>query len=263
MAEKQVGQSGPEASSEEQTTNRLLRELHRLLKKRSQLREQIEQVRRSIRAREYVLEQVKQQLEQKREELKSLRKTIHEREVDRQIKEERIRELQRRLNECKNNKEYQLLLQERDAQKAALGRLEDETLELLEREDQLKAQIAELEKKLQEEETKLHEFREKQQAEVARLQAELEQLAEETRATEAQLPAEMRESYNRLVRQKDEDAIAAVEHRGDVTFICQGCYSTLPPQLGLQLFEGRWGLCSTCGRLLYLDMGTVRSGDTT
>ena len=263
MSEKETipGEAAP--TSDEQSPQVVLRELHRLQRRVAGLRDQIERSRRSVTARQRLLKDREQELESVRQEKKALLKTIHEREVDSKIKEERLRELQVRLNQCKNNKEYQLLLQEQAAQKAALGRLEDETLELLERVDQITARIEELERELDRHRQELAAYAAEQEQAVAKLTEELTKTQQELQQAEARLPSDLRETYARLVRHLGPEAIAIVERRGQLQFACLGCHNTLPIQVGVQLCEGQWVQCPSCGRLVYLDTATGHLRDTT
>ena len=77
-------------------------------------------------------------------------------------------------------------------------------------------------------------------ADVARLEAEL-------REAETALPDDVGELYRRGVRQKGEDALAAVENQ-----CCSGCNQQVPLNLWTKIMIGRPAFCKTCGRLLYM-----------
>jgi predicted nucleic acid-binding Zn-ribbon protein len=53
--------------------------------------------------------------------------------------------------------------------------------------------------------------------------------------------------YQRTVRQKGEDALAAVENQ-----YCGGCNQHVPLNLCSQVILGKPVACRTCGRLLYM-----------
>ncbi len=257
MAEESVaasrGDSEPEADS---SPAAVLRSLHRWHQKRARAAEKIRRAQRTCELRRQAITEKEQQLEQARQQLKELRRQIDLKEIDQKTKEQRIAELTRRLHECKTNREYALLLSERKAQEAAAGRLEDELLELMEREDQLKARLDELKRELEQVRQEVAQFEAETSEKIAQYEQALKQAEQELARVEQQIPKsppELRETYQRLVRQKGADAIATVEEREDLTFVCLGCYSTLPPQIGMQLHAGEWVLCSSCGRLLYLD----------
>jgi predicted nucleic acid-binding Zn-ribbon protein len=61
------------------------------------------------------------------------------------------------------------------------------------------------------------------------------------------LPAEVQEHYKRVVRQKGEDALAAVEEQ-----TCAGCYTGVPINVCNRILLGNPVFCKTCGRLLYI-----------
>lgn len=256
MADESVAASRGEGEQAESSPASILRQLHRWHQNRARAEENIRRARRTAELRRQAINDKEQELESVRQQLNDLRRQVHLKEVDQKSKEERIAELTRRLNECKSNREYSLLLTERKAQEAAAARLEDELLELMEREDQLKARLDELKRELEQVQHEVAEFEAQTKEKIAQYERALTEAEAELARVEAQIPtqpADLRETYRRLVRQKGADAIATVEEREDLTFICLGCYSTLPPQIGMQLHAGEWVLCSSCGRLLYLD----------
>jgi len=257
MADESVAASRGEGEHEaESSPATILRQLHRWHTNRTRARENIQRAHRLIQLRRQLISEKQQELDTTKQRLQELRRQIHLKEVDQKAKEERIAELTRRLNECKTNREYALLLSERKAQEAAAGRLEDELLELLMREDELKGKLEELRRELEKVRQEVAEFEEQTERKVSEYEQRLEEAERELARVEALLPPtprELRETYQRLVRSKGADAIATVEEREGLTFVCLGCYSTLPPQLGMRLHADEWVLCSSCGRLLYLE----------
>jgi predicted nucleic acid-binding Zn-ribbon protein len=78
------------------------------------------------------------------------------------------------------------------------------------------------------------------QGDVTRLEAEL-------KTTEASLPGEFREVYQRVVKSKGSDGMAKVEND-----CCGGCFQQVQPNRISQLVMEHAVLCTSCGRLLYL-----------
>jgi uncharacterized protein len=131
--------------------------------------------------------------------------------------------------------------------------LEDEILEAFERIDALKPAVPEAEAaitaardKLAAEEAKVRDESGQLQAEVARIRGELE-------AVEQELTIDLREKYERVVRHKGADGMAAVDGRS-----CGGCHQQITTQQFSELLAGRIVTCRNCGRLLY----TPESGST-
>ena len=77
-------------------------------------------------------------------------------------------------------------------------------------------------------------------ADVKRLEAELVE-------SEKGLPDDFRDAYQRLVKSKGSDAMAAIEGEN-----CGGCYQTITSNMFNSLLMSKLVACANCGRLLYL-----------
>ena len=84
-------------------------------------------------------------------------------------------------------------------------------------------------------------------AEHATVEAELVRVEAELRQAEVNLPPDVRDAYQRVVKSKGSDAMAQVD--GDS---CSGCYSNITPNMQNALQLDRLVFCQSCGRLLYL-----------
>jgi predicted nucleic acid-binding Zn-ribbon protein len=252
ITEEETESAGPPAAGF------LLRQLHRLHTQRTALQERLERAQIQLQSRQTLVARKEQELAAKKEELKKLRQQIDLRELDRKVKENRLAELQQRLNECRNNREYSLLLGERKAQLAAKARLEDEILELMIREEEGRAALKHLEQELADEKSKVERFAQEVGIQQQGLAREIQAVDQQLVELEKHLPEEVRDSYRRLVRQRGSEAVAPVQAREDGTvYVCLGCYNLIPRQLGAQLRLGQWVQCTSCGRFLYLDEATV------
>ncbi|MDZ7618964.1 MAG: hypothetical protein U1E05_18310, partial [Patescibacteria group bacterium] len=125
--------------------------------------------------------------------------------------------------------------------------LADEAIEALERIDAMAPRLAEAAdalKKARDKATTTHADVEREmpliKGDITRLEAELKEV-------ELALPAESKELYDRVVRQRGEDALAAVEGQN-----CLGCYTNVPLNVCNQIMLGYPVFCKTCGRLLYI-----------
>jgi len=79
------------------------------------------------------------------------------------------------------------------------------------------------------------------------IQEDVERLQAEMKEVEQGLPGEFKESYNRLVRSRGEDALSLVEGH-----YCSGCNRQIPINRINELMMGKPVTCLSCGRLLYL-----------
>src|SRR5947208_3475117 len=64
---------------------------------------------------------------------------------------------------------------------------------------------------------------------------------------EATLADDIKPAYDRLIASKGEDAMSAVENK-----TCIACYTGITAQNYNDLVQGRFLLCKSCGRILYL-----------
>jgi uncharacterized protein len=160
--------------------------------------------------------------------------------------EAKIADLEGKLNACKTNREYQTLRDQVAADRMATKVLEDEILEALERIDSLKPAVPEAEAAIRvaaqtkaAEEAKVAGEKDQLDAEVARIRGDLETL-------ERELADDVRERYDRVVRHKGADGMAAVDGRS-----CGGCHQQITSNMLSELLAGRIVTCRSCGRLLY------------
>lgn len=225
----------------------VLRLLHRIQRQLTDLRERLDRGPRQIHAAEAHVKQCEGQLVQTKDEAKSLRMTVDKQQLQLNVGEEKVRDLRRKLNAATSNREYQALLEQIAADEMANSVLTDEILEAMEQSEAFQKNIAKAEAALAAAQKKAEEVR----GEVARrepsLQADLARLEAELRQSEATLPDDIRERYDRIVRQKGEDALAVIENQ-----CCGGCNQQVPLNLYSQVMLGQPVGCKTCGRLLYL-----------
>jgi predicted nucleic acid-binding Zn-ribbon protein len=79
------------------------------------------------------------------------------------------------------------------------------------------------------------------------LRGQLAKAEMDLKDVEAHLPEDIRPQYQRLVVARGDDSMAPVVNRG-----CVACYTEITAQLYNDLLAGRFVLCKSCGRLLYL-----------
>lgn len=227
-----------------------LRELHRIHRQLSDLRERIERGPKQIKAHETNVARLSVAVDEVQGQAKATKVLADQKQLQLRSGEQKIGELKDKLNQATNNREYQVLKDQIAADQMACSVLSDEILETLEKIDNFKPLVAEAEAN-----------RKKGQEELARVQAaareqeelvrgDLNRLEAELRETEKSLPDDIRDAYNRIVKSKGSDAMAPVE--GDV---CGGCFQSLTPNLHNALRMGRPVFCLSCGRLLYLPEG--------
>ncbi len=232
-----------------------LRKLHRIHQQLGDLRDRLERGPKKIAARRHAVSQLEKQLEETREAAKHARSGADQKELLLKSLESKIGDLKVKLNQAKANREYQILEEQIAADEMAASVMADEILDAIDRADEVRRRVPEIEKQLElaREDLKTVEASVRESAagleqDVARLQVELE-------ATEEALPREGAERYRRVVKKMGPEALAAVENMS-----CTGCHSRATNNLYNELLLGKLVYCPSCGRLMYLPESPGRPG---
>jgi predicted nucleic acid-binding Zn-ribbon protein len=228
-----------------------LREIHRIHRQITDLRGRLERGPRQVKAAEYHLEEMQQRFTAARDALTHTRMSADDKQLQLRQREDRIKDLQSKLNTCASNREYQTLKEQIAADEQANSVLSDEILEALEKIDEQQVSVAGQEKECQKLTADLAALKSRMEREVAELSAELERVTSELHEVESSLPSDIKADYQRIAKVRGEDALAQVD--GET---CGGCYQVLSPQTMNMLLLGRAQFCSSCGALLYLPEDT-------
>jgi predicted nucleic acid-binding Zn-ribbon protein len=224
-----------------------LRELHRIHKQLSDLKDRLERGPRQVKAAEANVKKSEADFAQARDTYRQAKIAADEKQLQLKQREAKLADWQVKLMQAASNKEYQLLKDQIAADGQANSVLADEILEALERLDVLQAGVKtsqEQQAKAQEELAKVkHRVAEQQ----AVLETELARVTDELHRAEESVPADFRADYLRIARVRGEESLAPVE--GET---CGGCYQTLTPQTMEVIRQYKPLFCKSCGRLLYL-----------
>jgi len=253
--------SSPLMSSQIHVTTETLRRLHCIHQQLRDLRERMERGPRVVQAHEANVRRMETLLAEAQAKVKELKIKADEKQLQLKTGEANLERRRQQLREAKQNREYQALRDQIAADQMANSVLEDEILECLMKLDELTAKAKESAQavaKAQEEAAKVRQQWEQEaptlQADAARLEAELQQV-------EADLPAEFRELYRRLIRAKGGDALAPIHGE-----FCGGCNQHVPLNMVNAVMLSQPVCCKACGRLLYMrddPWPSARSGPST
>jgi uncharacterized protein len=180
------------------------------------------------------------------ETIRQARLAVDQKQLQLKTAEGWIADLEGKLNACKTNREYQTLREQIAADQMATKVLEDEILEALERIDALKPTVPEAERAIEQARRRLAEDEAVIRGEAAQLEEEVARVRGELAAQEQELAADLREKYERVVRHKGADGMAAVDGQS-----CGGCHQQITTQMLSDLLAGKIVTCRGCGRLLY------------
>jgi predicted nucleic acid-binding Zn-ribbon protein len=225
----------------------VLRTLHRIHRQLSDLKERLDRGPKQIVANEANVRHREELLAQVKTEAKSLRVAVDQKQLQLKSSEDKVKDLRRKLNAASNNREYQALLEQIDADEMANSVLADEILEALEKIDAFQANLREADAASAAARQKAEQIGGEVAQQKPSLTSDIARLEAELRESEATLPDEVRQVYRRIVRGKGEDALAMVENQ-----CCGGCNQQIQLNMLNQIMLGQPVFCKTCGRLLYL-----------
>lgn len=223
-----------------------LRELHRIHRQQTDLRSRLERGPKKVRAIEMKVEQIEALHKGLKEQFTRTRITSDDKQLQLKEREDRIANLNAKLNSAASNKEFQALKEQIAADEQADSVLSDEILEILEKLDQMQEQLATVTSQLEESRGELETMRKSVAEQQGGLESELGRVLENLVKAEAYLPADVKVSYKRIVAARGEEALAEVQAE-----CCGSCYQTLTPQMMNELLMDKLVTCKTCGALLY------------
>jgi predicted nucleic acid-binding Zn-ribbon protein len=224
-----------------------LRELHRIHQHLAELRDRLERGPKQVRAREGNVAQLEARLAEAREKSKQTQMGVDRKQLDLKAGEQKVVDLKVKLNVANSNREYQALLEQIAAAEMAGSVLSDEILEGLERIDQHSVAVQEAEKNLAAGKQELDKAKKAVDESAAAIHADVTRLESELVEAEKGLPGEIKADYQRVVRSKGADSLAAVDDG-----VCTGCGQQITLNMQNELKLSKLVFCKSCGRLLYL-----------
>ncbi len=237
-------------------TTGTLRELHRIHRQLSDLNDRLQRGPRVVKARETSVTQLEQQMEQAQADVKAGKVQADQKQLQLKTTEDKIIDLETKLNGAASNREYQALQDQIAADRMAGSVLQDEILECLERIDELEKLVEDAKANVNKGKEELEKVKGTVQEEAGVIKADIVRLEADLRTAEEGLPPDLKDAYNRIVNSKGADALAPVE--GDC---CGGCFQTVTPNMLNLLQLSKPVFCKSCGRLLYIPEGVAPSAE--
>lgn len=168
-----------------------------------------------------------------------------------------LQRAQRKLLDVKTNKEYTAMLTEIEGIKQKISGYEDAVLQLMELAESQKGEIQGIERQVEQEDLRLTEGRQRNQAEVAVLEQFLAEKRRRREETMRQIERPLLDLYVRLGSRKGV-AVAGIKNGA-----CQGCFLNLPPQLVQEVrHSDRVLTCFHCHRILYWSTDSRQTSTT-
>lgn len=200
-----------------------------------------------------LIESLDDDLKDKKAQSSELQARIEKLQSDRRMFEKEVEASKAQLKKyddqlyaVKNNKEYDAISLEIDTKKSEIEELENKIIQTIEEEDRLKQEIEDLSSELTDLDsqlktniTELEEITKQTKEEEGRLVAERQGIAQK-------ISASLLKRYERIRNAKSGLAVATIRRNS-----CNGCFSTLPPQLIVEVHKAeRLINCEYCGRIL-------------
>jgi uncharacterized protein len=152
-----------------------------------------------------------------------------------------------RINEVKNNKEYQAILKEIDDLQKDISEKEDAALELMETIDHLGKELKELEKEVSKRRQRMEEDKRALQHEADQLKDRLGRIEEMQGRVRERLEPDVWKRSEVLLQKQAGIAVASVE-----SGVCQVCHLNIPPQKFIELQRDESIMrCPHCHRFIY------------
>jgi uncharacterized protein len=228
-----------------------LRELHRIHTQLADLRDRLDRGPKQVRVRTAAVATAEENLAKLQGEIKAARIAIDQKQLQLKSSEGKVIDLKVKLNQAQSNREYQALKDQIAADEMAGSVLADEILEAMEKVDELKAQVPELDGHVAKAKAELTTVQQHVRAQEESLKADTKRLEGELVEAEMSLPSDFRELYQRVIKAKGQDGMASVDGSS-----CGGCFQQLTANMVNEINMSRVVLCKSCGRVLYLPEDT-------
>ena len=226
-----------------------LRELHELLKKLYECRQQIESGPKRIAVQQKVAKRRQADIDALKEEMKVQQKATDAINLAIKTSESKINDLKSKLNQASSNKEFDIFKGQIAAAQEATDALDEQYLEALEAIDAQKLQLKELQADMKAAEEDVEKRRTEIAIEEPKLKERLAELEAEVKAAQERLlPASIMDHYRRLLHAHGADALTTV-----MAECCNACSMGLSPQNMVQLRTGQHLICKECGRVMYYE----------
>lgn len=228
-------------------TAEALRELHRIHRQLSDVRERLSKGPKQIKAANANMTRLSDEHAQAKDAVMQARKAADEKQLQLKTNEDRIENLKGKRNACASNREYQALVEQIAADEMANSVLSDEILELLEKVDELQVKVGETEAASKKAEEEIAKLKQRVDGERDTLENEMARLGNDLAKAEALLPVDLKADYDRVVGNRGEEALAPLDGE-----YCGSCFQIVTPQMINELTMAKPVFCKSCGCLLYL-----------
>ena len=228
------------------STMSALRECHRLRLHLRDLQAEIDRGPRVLQEHQDELDAERQARDGHHDAIKHLKLKQRDDEGTLKQTETRLEKLEDQLTGISVQKEYAAKELEITHAKEKKAELEDAILATIAELEEKTAAIPAVEEKWKAAQAEFAQFQTEAAERLARMRADTEVSRADLAKAEAELPADVKRTYNTIVQKKGPDAFARAKAR-----VCQGCRTTMTETQFSDLRRGAFFTCAACGRMLY------------
>ncbi len=230
------------------TTANSLREIHSLHQRSKAIRDRLLSVPKTIVARQAQVSRKQDTLDKAKKDIQQIKVSKGLKEVQRKSLLGKIDDYSSKLLTVKKNEEYKAIQNEIALVKSQVNKVDDEIIDFeIDLEDR-DASVKLLEADLKKAQDDLATYQKQSTEAKAGEEAKLEELAHSLLNAEAVINPDIREQYQRVIRQRGAEAMAVVESGA-----CMGCNMSITSQMLNDLINcDNLVFCRSCGRILYM-----------
>jgi predicted nucleic acid-binding Zn-ribbon protein len=168
--------------------------------------------------------------------------------------EAHIATLREKMNNSQTNKEYKALLSEVNNLKEQRSSFDDEAIGHMEKIEQIKSKLSELEKSGAEREKVRGVAESERQARADEIAGRLAELRSKREELAADVPKDALAVYDDLIRTRGDDAMAPLEivDRKRHEYVCGSSMMSVPVEIAASLMQGKLTISPNDGCILYL-----------
>jgi predicted nucleic acid-binding Zn-ribbon protein len=234
-------------SSDMDHFSQLLRDLHTYLLRIRTTTEELESGPQRLKRLQTRITAAEKNLADHLSAIKNTKVAIHDHEVSLKANLEKIKKYKRDLDVSAGKKEFDALNVEIATLEKRNSDLEDETLQLMGKIEELTAKTGDFEQSVTRAKDEMTAAQADQSAHQAGLQARLTEAKQFVAEKGRLIPPEWSKIYQRL-EQNGADALAALNGKS-----CSACYTDVTAQQFAMIKAGHISVCKSCGKLLYVN----------
>ncbi len=225
----------------------ILRECHRLRRHLRDLKEEIDRGPRVLKAQQARLAAEEQEHKDAYEIIKRLKLRQKEDEGSLKVVEANLDKLGTKAMTVTTMKEMEAVKHETEQANAKKGLLEDAILGAMTEIEERTANLPNVEKKWKDAQAEFTQYQVDAKERMERMLEDRSLSESELTRRETELPNDMRDQYERLIKAHGPDGLAGVKGT-----VCGQCRSVIGESRFFELEAGKFVLCPVCGRGLYL-----------